>query len=97
MCERLGAEADREERRPRGDESAQQLVLLLEPRVAALFADVLVAAEHERRVKLAGGARLGSDLPLDELVPALADHLAEELRPNLRPVVDGEDAHRGQP
>ena len=93
MGERLGAEADREQRRPVGNPPPEELVLVVEPGMVVLLADVLVASEDENRVEVAHGLRGRADLPLDELVPFGGDHVAEGLRPNERPMIDGEHAH----
>ena len=69
----------------------------LEPGVLVLLADVLVPAEHERRVERRRRVAAATDLPLDQLVPGLADHVAEELGADERAVDDREHAHRRQP
>ena len=91
--ERLRTEADREQGHLVGDPAAQELVLVLEPGMLVLLADVLVAAEHEHGVEVTCRLRGGTDLPLDELVTLGRDDVAEDLRPNERPVIDGEHAH----
>src|SRR5207237_7954052 len=53
VCERLRAEAEPEHRRSVVDPRAQQLVLVFEPRVALLLADVRRAPEEHHRVELA--------------------------------------------
>jgi hypothetical protein len=92
--ERLPAEADAEQRLLLGDPAAQELVLVVEPGVVGLLADVHPPAEDEHRVEPVRRRALRGQLPLDELVALLADDVAEELRAHERPVGDGEDAHR---
>ena len=97
MRKGLRPEADREERDLLGDELAEQVVLLLEPGVLGLLADVLVPAEDEHGVERAGGLRLACDRPFDELVPLGGDHLAEELGSNEPPVRHSQHPHRANP
>src|SRR5581483_351207 len=77
--ERLAPEADGEERRPRRDEAAQELVLVAEPRMRGLLADVHPPAEDEDGVEAGRRRPLRRQLPLDELVARLTDGVAEEL------------------
>src|SRR5206468_7812220 len=96
MRERLRAEAHAEERRAIGDPRPEQLVLVVQPGVAQLIADVLVAAEDEdglEAVRRRAAAR--REIDLDELVSLLADDLAEELRADERAVRYGQDLHGG--
>ena len=58
-----------------------------------LLADVLGAAEHEHGVEAGRRRALRANVPLDELVPVVGDHVAEELGAHGRPVDDGEHAH----
>lgn len=91
--ERLAPEADGEERRPRRDEAAQELVLVAEPRMRGLLADVHPPAEDEDGVEAGRRRPLRRQLPLDELVARLTDGVAEELGADERAVDEGEDAH----
>ena len=94
MRQRLGAEADAEQRRALVHPVVERLVLLVQPRVLHLVADVLVAAEHHDGVELARRRALQADVPLLQLVAVLGDHVGEELGPHERPVGDGEHAHQ---
>src|SRR6478672_15555 len=94
VCERLRAEADAEEWRLVGDPGAQRVVLLVEPWVLDLLADVLVAAEDHHGVDVARRPPLTGDVPGQELVPVGLEHVAEELGPRVVAVYHGEDAHQ---
>ena len=94
VCERLPAETHAEERLLLGDPAAEQLVLLVEPGVRRLFADIHAAAEDEHGVETLRRRALRRELPLDELVPLRTDDVAEELRPDERAVGECEHAHR---
>ena len=93
--ERLGAETDREERELGVDEVAHHRVLVLEPRVVRLLAHVHVPAEHDHRVEVAVRRGVEADVPLDQLVPGLHGHVAEELRPDLGAVNHRQNTHGG--
>ena len=76
------------------DPAAERAVFLVQPRMLELLADVLGTAEHEHCVEAVGRCALVADVPLDELVAVLGDHVAEHLRPDGRPVDDREHAHQ---
>ncbi len=94
MRERLRAQAHAEERSPLGDEASQRLVLLAQPGMLELLADVLVAAEHQHRIGAVGRCALQSDVPLHQLVPGADDHVAEQLGPHEWAVNDREHLHQ---
>src|SRR5579862_8352576 len=58
-----------------------------------LLADVLGAAEHEHRVVAVARRASHTDVPLHELVTALADHVAEQLGSHVGPVGDRDHPH----
>ncbi len=58
-----------------------------------LVADVLVAAEHHHGIERQRGRAVQADVPLEQLVTVLCDHVGEQLRPNERPMDDGEHTH----
>ncbi len=93
MRERLRAEAHAEQRRASVDPAPQRVVLLVQPRMLDLFADVLVAAEHHHRVEVRRRRALRPDVPLDELVAVFGKNLGEELGACVVRVDDGEDPH----
>ena len=92
--ERLPAEADAEQRQLGRDPAAQQLVLVVEPGVVRLLADVHAPAEDHHGVEAVRRRALHRQLPLDELVPLLAHDLAEPLGADAWAVDEGENAHR---
>src|SRR5262249_41917404 len=88
------AEADGEEGRPVVDPAPERRVLLVQPRMLELLADVLLAAEHDHRVDIRGRRRPPrDDVPLEELMAFVDDHVAEELGPAVRSVRDGGARH----
>src|SRR5262249_44591214 len=68
--ERLPAEADAEQRPLLGHPLPQELVLVLEPGVVGLFADVHPPAEHEHRVEAVGRRPLLRRAPPDTPLPS---------------------------
>ena len=95
MRERLATEADAEQGRAFGDPAPQGVVLLVQPGVLELVTDVLIAAEDDHGVELGRRRHAArADVPFDELVSVLDDHVGEHLRPDVRAVRDGEHAHQ---
>ena len=94
MRERLRAEADPEQRRLLLDPAEKRGVLVSQPRVSALLADVLVAAEHEHGVEAVRRCSLRADVPLDQLVAVLREDVGEDLGTDVRAMDDREDPHQ---
>src|SRR5207247_4841348 len=94
MRERLRAQAHAEDGRAVCDPRPEEVILVVQPRVPQLLANILVAAEDENGVEaVRRGAAPRREIDLDELVSLLAHDLAEELRADERTVRYGQDLH----
>ena len=79
---------------PSSTQLTQRLVLLVQPGILDLLADVLLAAEDEHRVVALPWRRtLRADVPRQQLVARSDDHVAEELGLHQRAVRDREHDH----
>src|SRR5262249_38281493 len=89
-------EADAEYGRPQRNQPLHELVLLAEPRMLLLLIGVHRAAENEHRVEVLERARqlARGRPPLNELVTAFANRVAEHPFAHVPAVHDRQDLHQ---
>jgi hypothetical protein len=87
MCPRglrdqLPAEADAEERRLRGEETLDQIILFAKPGMLVFLVDVHAAPEHEDGVEVFGrlGRGAADDVPFEQVAATLPDGVCERAR-----------------